>query len=234
MTLADCPPETLDFIRRTLSVAETGRPEWDPGAVYVYADDNRYNPPRRQITLSIGFTENGNLSKVIRAYVDKPGSLAGSFKSYLPGMGARGNSLADNAFFKNLLKQAGADPVMGQVQKDLFDGLYLGPAFAWADTNGFVEPLSYLVIADSFLHSGSMLGFLMDRFPEKKPAAGGNERKWIMDYLRARHDWLRKHSTKILNKTVYRAECFLEAIAKDNWDLSSGLVMNGTKVLPVV
>jgi chitosanase len=226
-------PETTDFIRRVLSIAETGKAEWDPGAVYVYGDDNRYNPPCRQITLSIGFTEGGgNLKKVLLRYRENRGTYAKAFESYLPNMGAR--TLAENSVFRNLLKTAGEDPVMLQTQKDCFDELYLGPAFKWAETNGFTEPLSYLVIADSFLHSGSMLDFLMRRFPEKKPGAGGNERKWITDYLRARHDWLKAHSNKILNKTVYRAECFLEGIAKDNWDLSGVLVMNGTAAKPFV
>lgn len=224
----------IDFIRRVLSVAETGRQEWNASAVYIYPDDNRYDPPKRQITLSIGFTEGGgNLSKVIKRYMSKGGKSAAAFEPYLPGLGARGLGLAGNEAFKKLLIEAGREPVMVEAQKEMFDELYLGPAFVWAAENGFKEPLSYLVIADSFLHSGSMLGFLMSKFPEKKPAAGGNERKWIMDYLRVRKDWLKKHSNKILNATVYRAECFLEGIAKENWALTGKLVMHGTEVLPV-
>jgi hypothetical protein len=227
-------PTNVDVIRRVLSVAETGNQEWNPSAVYIYPDDNRYDPPRKQITLSIGFTEGGgNLTKVINRYKKKGGRHGADFERYLPGLGARGNSLAGNEEFKKLLIQAGRDPVMIETQKEMFDELYLGPAFRWGAENGFKEPLSYLVIADSFLHSGSMLGFLMAKFPEKKPAAGGNERKWIMDYLRVRKDWLKKHSNRILNATVYRAECFLEAIAKENWALTGKLVMHGTEVLPV-
>jgi chitosanase len=227
-------PGNVDFIRRVLSVAETGAQEWNPSAIYIYADDNRYEPPRKQITLSIGFTEGGgNLTKVINRYIAKNGLLAGALEIYLPGMGARGHSLVGNEQFKKLLVEAGRDPLMVETQKEMFDQLYLGPAFAWAAENGFQEPLSYLVIADSFLHSGSMLGFLMNKFPEKKPAAGGNERKWIMDYLRVRRDWLKNHSNKILNATVYRAQAFLEAIAQQNWALSGEIVMNGTVILPV-
>jgi hypothetical protein len=59
-------PALLSFIRRILSVAETDRAEWNPAAVYIYADDNRFTPPRKQVTLSIGFTEGGgNLKKVL-------------------------------------------------------------------------------------------------------------------------------------------------------------------------
>jgi len=225
---------TTDYIRRVLSVAETGKPEWNPGAVYVYKDDNRTSPPSQQVTLSIGFTEGGgNLRRVLTRYVDNQGRDARALSGYIPGMGTLGKTLAGDSTFKTRLKTAGDDPIMAQTQKDCFDAFYLGPAFKWGDDNGFVEPMSYPVIADSYLHSGSMLGFLMNSFPEKKPAAGGNERKWINDYLAARHKWLKNHSNKVLNTTVYRAQCFMEGIAKDNWALTNALVMNGTRVNPV-
>ena len=223
---------TIGFIRRVLSVAETGKAEWDPSAVYIYADDNRFSPARRQITLSIGFTESGNLKKVLELYCDTGGALAKDLKPFITGLGDKSRgSLAGNEAFIRLLKAAGKEALMVSVQKECFDQLYLGPAFAWAEQYGFKLPLSYLVIADSFLHSGSMLGFLMQKFPEKKPVDGGNEKVWISDYLKARHSWLKNHSNTILNKTVYRADCYMLEASKDNWDLVAGpIVMNGTPV----
>jgi chitosanase len=76
--------------------------------------------------------------------------------------------------------------------------------------------------------------FLMAKFPEKKPVDGGNEQKWINDYLNARKNWLAGHSNKILNNTVYRANCYLIEVSKPNWDLATSLVMNGTNVERVV
>jgi chitosanase len=223
----------LDYIRRVLSVAETGKPEWDSGAVYVYQDDNRFKPARRQITLSIGFTEGGgNLKKVLERYISEGGVLAADIKPFTVRLGDfdRG-SLAGNEAFIGLLKAAGKDPVMQQVQRDRFNVMYLEPAIRWGEQHGFTLDLSFLVIADSFLHSGSMLGFLMAIFPEKKPNAGGDEKKWIRAYLDARAEWLRNHSNRILRKTVYRAECFMREADKDNWNLDQGpLVMNGTTV----
>jgi chitosanase len=225
-------PATTIFIRRILSVAETGKAEWNPSAVYLYADDNRFKPPRKQITLSIGFTENGNLRKVLESYLEKSNQYETKLRPYLPSMGWKNRpSLAEDKAFIGLLKEAGKDPKMREAQEEAFDALYLGPAFEWAEKYGFKEALSYLVIADSFLHSGSMLGFLMDRFPEKKPSDGGEEKKWIKDYLETRHKWLRTHSNKILNKTTYRADAFLREIEKENWDLSTpSIVMHGTEV----
>jgi chitosanase len=224
-------PALVSYIRRILSTAETGKPEWNPGAIYIYKDDNRFKPPREQITLSIGFTEGGgNLKKVLERYIDKGGLLAADFAPFLPTMGSS-PSLANNARFKNLLKEAAVEPAMWQAQEECFDELYLEPAFAWARQHGFSEPLSYLVIADSFLHSGSMLPFLMNSFPEKKPTGGGNEKLWINQYLNARRNWLANHSNKILNNTVYRANCYLIELAKENWGLASGsVVMHGTEV----
>jgi chitosanase len=223
---------TTVFIRRVLSVAETGKAEWNPSSVYIYADDNRFSPPRKQVTVSIGFTENGNLKKMLEGYIEKGGEHASGFSDYLPRLGSKDRpSLASNKEFIGLLKEAGKDPKMKEAQEEAFDRLYLGPAFAWAEKYEFKEPLSYLVIADSFLHSGSMLGFLMAKFSEKKPVDGGNERVWIESYLRVRHQWLAKHSNKVLNATVYRADAYLREIVKGNWDLNIGsLVMHGTEV----
>ena len=76
-----------------------------------------------------------------------------------------------------------------------------------------------------------MLGFLMARFPEPKPKNGGNEKKWITEYLVARHKWLKEHSNKILNGTVYRADCYMREAAKGNWDLAEPkITMHGTVV----
>jgi chitosanase len=223
---------TTIFIRRILSVAETGKPDWDPGAVYIYADDNRFSPARRQVTVSIGFTENGNLRKMLESYASAGGEKSSKFINYLPNMGRKDKpSLAGDKDFTNLLKEAGKDPKMKTAQEEAFDTLYLGPAFDWADKNGFSEPLSYLVIADSYLHSGSMLPFLMNSFPDKKPVDGGDEKKWTKAYLDARRKWLANHSNKILNGTVYRADAFLREITKNNWDLGlNSLVMHGTSV----
>ena len=225
--------DTVGFIRRILSVAETGKPEWDPSAVYIYADDNRWSPPHRQVTLSIGFTEGGgNLKKVLQRYILKGGALSGAFATYLPTLGNQ-PSRAGDAKFISLLKSAGVEPAMKGAQTEMFDELYLEPAFTWAADNGFTLPLSYLVIADSYLHSGSMLPMLMNRFREPRPSKGGNEQVWIRDYLRVRTNWLKGHSNKILNKTIYRANAYLAQLDRDNWMLAdSPVFMNGTACTP--
>ena len=221
-------PKYVAFIRRILSVAETDTAKWNPAAVYVYNDGTG---GRKQCTLSIGFTaDGGNLTKVLERYVEADGGYGPEFASWIALLKA-GNPGTDSDFIK-LLKEAGSkDPLMMTVQEEMFDKLYLGPAFHWASRYGFGLPLSYLVIADSFLHSGSMLDFLMNRFPEKKPCDGGREQPWITAYTKERKQWLANHTNKILNGTVYRCNCYLVQIDKDNWDLEQTPVdMHGTLV----
>lgn len=219
-------PALVDYIRRILSVAETDKPEWDPSAVYKYNDGPNQSP---QWTLSIGFTEmGGNLKVVLERYLELGGTLAVQFAPYLAVMGHK--HITDPGF-KTLLQEAGKEPAMVQAQHEIFDEKYLGPAFEWAKRFGFTQPLSFLVIADSFLHSGSMLGFLMNKFPEKKPVDGGSEESWIDAYLHARREWLANHSNRLLRGTIYRVDCYAREIARNNWDLAKAPIdMHGTMV----
>ena len=71
----------------------------------------------------------------------------------------------------------------------------------------------------------------MDRFAEKKPSDGGDEKAWIEAYLDARRDWLATHSNSVLRNTVYRCDCYLHEIGRNNWDLAEAPVdMHGTPV----
>jgi chitosanase len=196
--------------------------------VYVYADGNN---GRKQCTLSIGFTaDGGNLRKVLERYVEEEGAYGPQLAPYIAALKS-GEPGTDPAFI-SLLKEIGKrDPLMMKLQEEMFERLYLGPAFEWASKYGFALPLSYLVITDSFLHSGSMLGFLMQRFPEKKPNDGGDEQIWIHQYTNTRRDWLAQHSNKILRNTTYRVDCYLKEMGRDNWILEQApVVMNGTPV----
>jgi chitosanase len=217
-----------DFMRRVLSVAETGKEKWPAGEVFYYAD----GPGGKvQCTLSIGFTASGNLLPVLVHYIGRNGKHADKFHKFVTLL-KKGDLLPRNAEFTAACKTAAADPLFMTVQEEDFTEFYMKPAFKWARENGFVLGLSYLVIADSFLHSGSMLGFLMNRFPEKKPAAGGDEKKWIESYLRARREWLASHPQKILNATIYRANAYLSSLAKGDWNLEQPIVMHGTVIKP--
>jgi chitosanase len=215
---------TVKKIKNVLNIAEQGTQTIPYGKVEVMPDGPN---GVRQVTLSVGFTQYGsNLGKVLKEYAKRGGRYHG-----LADYAMDDASLADNRDFKNLLKAAGSDPIMQEVQEDLYTSLYIGPALAWAETEGFTEPLSLLVIADSFLHSGSMLGFLRQRFVEKTPKAGGQERVWIASYTEVRHNWLANHSTKLLRNTVYRTKYYRQLIDLGDWPLEvhHNYAMNGIK-----
>jgi chitosanase len=141
--------------------------------------------------------------------------------------------LTDNHEFKDLLKKAGKEDVlMRKTQDTFFDERYYKPAMRWATNNGFILPLSALVIYDSFIHSGSIISTIRNTFPNVPPAFGGNEIEWTTAYVNARHKWLSNHPREIVRKTVYRTQCFKDEIKRGNWTLSKiPITANGVKVL---
>jgi chitosanase len=204
------------LILRLLNVAETGHPDGKPHAVYIYPDGKN---GRKQVTLGVGFTEDGgNLEKVIKRYIAMKGAFANQLSVHLPQIGK--GTLATEKKFHQLLKQAGEqDPLMAEAQNEQFNKIYLEPAFSWHTKNGFTLPLSFLVISDSYLHSGGIREALRNKFKENPPAQGGDEKAWVKSYVEARYQWLSTHSNKLLRNTVYRTQCFRNEIARENWAL---------------
>lgn len=172
----------------------------------------------KQITVSFGITEWGNLNKLISSYIRKGGPVK-ALETYLPRIGKV--SLVNDQTFVNLLKESCKDKVMEMCQEEAFNEMYIDPALAWCKKGGLVLPLSQLVIADSFLHSGSILPFLRNKFSETLPSSGGDEKAWTQAYTKTRRDWLKTHSNKILNNTVYRPNLFLSLMEKNDWNLES-------------
>lgn len=217
-------------IKNVLNIAEQGTQTIPYGKVEIMPDGpNKVN----QVTLSVGFTQyGGNLKKVIDAYVAQGGIYAKELSVYR----MSDHNLPHNAAFKGFLKKAGADPTMQRIQEELYVSLYIGPAIRWGEGEGFTEPLSFLVICDSFLHSGSILGFLRTRFPEKTPKMGGRERVWISQYLEAREKWLATHSNRLLRNTVYRTNYYRQLINLEDWKLMEHhkIAMNGTRPMHIV
>ena len=215
-------------VERVVNAFETGSADGNYGAISIFADGPH---DMRQITYGRSqTTEYGHLRELVRRYVEAGGQFSAAMAVFADDINRV--PLTDNAQFKQLLRDAGRkDPVMRRVQDDFFTDKYFKPAMVWADKHGFTQPLSALVIYDSFIHSGGILDLLRSRFHESPPAAGGNEKKWIRAYVKARHDWLASHSRKILQKTVYRTVCFQCEIDRDNWDLCKAPVdANGVPV----
>jgi chitosanase len=124
---------------------------------------------------------------------------------------------------------------MRSIQDKFFEKAYFAPAMKWADDHLFKLPLSGLVIYDSFIHSGSILWVIRQRFPENPPDLGGDERAWITAYLRERQKWLSSSSRPAVRGSVYRTKDMSREAGRNNWDLSQLPIMaNGVAVQPQV
>ncbi len=215
-------PGLIRLISRMLNAFENddASPETNYGAIYIYHDGNS---GRRQITLGRGFTaDGGNLKKVIDRYATLGGKRAKEFDDHLA-------LQPDDHELIQLLKDVSTEQAMRDAQDQIFTEVYLQPAFNWAESHGFEFPLSYAMIADSFLHSGTMLKFLMDRFAEKKPVNGGDEKLWVLSYVKVRRDWLAGKG-KPLSNTVYRPDFFRAQFMANNWDFQPPLIANDTNI----
>lgn len=214
-------------IQKIVNVFESGTPDGDYGCISLYEDGPN---GIKQITYGKSqTTEWGNLPSLIKLYIENSGKLSLHFVEYVAGDLGRVSLVNDKSFI-SLLKEASKDPIMRESQDSFFDTHYWEPAKKWFDKNGFKSNLSMLVIYDSFIHSGSILKFLRERFSEKVPVNGGDEKAWIEQYCSARLNWLKNHSNPILRKTTYRVNDFLTAIKKEDWDLSQPFMANGTKI----
>jgi chitosanase len=219
-------------ILSVVNVFETGTASGKYDKISVYRDGPVVDGKRvYQITYGRAqTTEFGNLKRLIEQYISRNGRYGSQFQPFLNKIG-RHPSLRSNTLFRELLKKSAIDDViMKTVQDDFFDLYYYQPANVWFDGFGFTEALSLLVIYDSFIHSGRIREDLRQKFSERPPKFGGNERTWIEQYVNVRHQWLSTHTNEILRATVYRTNCFKKEIKKNNWDLAQPINANGITI----
>lgn len=224
--------EQKSVCERVINCWETGKPDGVYHDVTVYKDGPKNVP---QVTYGRSqTTEYGNLRRLIKMYVDAKAMYSEVLAPYVEKIGV--TPLSSDDTFKQILRDAGKnDPVMRETQDVFFEQVYFNRAMKWADDNGFTLPLSGLVIYDSYIHSGSILNALRERFPEKTPTNGGKEEKWIEQYVTTRLQWLKEHDRKEVRASAYRAEDMLREVKAGNWKLDKlPFRANGTKVMPVV
>jgi chitosanase len=210
---------------------ENGKPDPSYRSITLFHDGDG---GRLQVTLGVGYTEGGgDLKQVLARYLAANDQLKSTGKGSQEAaalalfvnrindpISANTTFLAASSAFQGHLKAAGKEAIMQQAQDLQFQNEILGPATNWATANGFnPEPLSLLVIADSFLQSGEVFSFLRDRFSEKTPANGGDEQDWIRAYTETRHQWLLS-SGKLLAASSYRTAFLLDLIDTKDWNIA--------------
>jgi len=218
--------DAKSLIKQILLAFEQSSTKIKYNQIYKYDDGPN---EIKQITLSFGITEYGNLRNFIKSYVFSGGQHSKFFSNYVDKIGRV--SLVHDEEFINKLKEAASDPKMQECQEKAYDEMYIDPAYAFCDKNKLEKNLSKLVICDSYLQTGSILSTIRNSFAESIPANGGNEKIWIESYCKARKIWLANHSRKILHNTVYRMDFMLDRITKGDWDLTqSPFIANDVKI----
>lgn len=221
-------PSQKRVIERVVNAFETGSAEGNYAALTIFHDGPH---DIRQITYGRSqTTEYGRLRELIATYTQTRGLFSNDLRPFVEKIGSV--PLTDNAAFKTLLKRAGREcSLMRQIQDSFFDTAYFLPAKKWAEAQGFALPLSMLVIYDSFIHSGSILWVIRQKFSENPPSQGGDEKAWTTAYVNARHTWLSSHPRPVVQKTAYRTACFKNEIKRGDWDLDLlPINANGIKI----
>ena len=217
-------------IERVINCFESGTADGNYGCISIYADGPH---DIRQITYGRSqVTEYGNLRQLVQMYVEAGGIYSADLRPYADKVGSV--PLVEDSEFRNLLRKAGReDPVMRMIQDRFFEKSYFNPAMKWADQHDFMLPLSALVIYDSFIHSGSILWLIRQRFAENPPDLGGDEKAWTRAYVRERHKWLTSHAREAVRASVYRTKDLKRQIDAENWTLEQLPIMaNGVPVYP--
>lgn len=224
------PLETCKKIWSIVNCIETGTSFFDYSQITILPD----GPNRiRQLTLSVGFTQSStNLEKVIRLYLDKKGKYSNRFTPYLKRISTDFGLVNDKNFIDALVTSSKNDQLMRDAQDEIFDQVYFGPALKWCEKEGIKTPLGILVVYDSMLQSGQIFTFLRNKFVEKTPAHGGDEKKWISSYVNVRNNWLSNHSNKAVRNSAYRTRTYIKLIEANNWDLKGPIkTLNGCNVV---
>lgn len=208
-----------------VNVFETGCPQGEYGKVTVSTGDSGHlTYGRSQTTLA-----SGNLHLLIKAYCEAEGAQyanlpvrdtqTGALAPYLGSLADRDPGLDRDTTLRNLLREAGEDPLMHDVQNQFFDRVYWAPSIHAAGALGIKTGLGTGVVYDSGVH-GSWRR-IRDRTNDRHGLAGDlGEKTWIIHYVNERRDWLTNHPTPLLRRTVYRMEAFRQLIHEEKWELA--------------
>ena len=181
----------------------------------------------------------GSLDLVVKRYIELGGAQAAALGKYLPQLATNESTKVDPAgpfpaWLTDLiavLKVAGKDPVMQQAQDEVFDEVYFAPAVQRAAGYGLTTALGLLTVYDTCIHSGpGRVATHAQAVKEPAPKAGGDEKRWVTEYIGVRRAWLGASSNALVQRTVYRMDALIALIRADNWDLRTPFEVRGVTV----
>ncbi|MBM3216912.1 chitosanase [Candidatus Poribacteria bacterium] len=214
-----------DTAQAIVNVFETGSPQGDYGKVtLIRGDSGHLTYGRSQTTLT-----QGGLALLVARYCDDPNALyADDLRAYLDRLDAADLTLDGDVRFHDLLKRAGSDPIMQDVQDAFFDRVYWDPSARAASGLGILEPLGVAVVYDSHVH-GSW-GRMRNRTSARHGSVSDiGERVWIERYIAVREGWLAA-SNPPLSRTTYRMRAFTSLIEDEKWDLELPIWVCGVRI----
>lgn len=183
----------------------------------------------------------GSLDLVCKRYIELKGQHAPELSTYM--IHLMSNESAKYGYDRskyptwlislmNLLKVAGADPIMEKAQDEIFDSLYWAAAVKHAHNIGLQTALGYLICYDSTIHSGPAgVTIIRNLFPQKSPANGGNEKEWCLAYINSRRNWLLSSQNELVRKTIYRMDTLKSIADANNWELNIPMTVRGVKII---
>lgn len=135
-------------------------------------------------------------------------------------------SAAENQRLRKALRAAAVTREMRAAQRSVAHDRYLRPAIEACAGSGFDAPLSLAVIYDSITHGSFEMIRDRVRIDRARVPSASFENRWIMEYVKRRHEWLR--SVPRLKATSYRTAFFLAQIIAGNWDLKLPVTVHGS------
>jgi chitosanase len=217
--------DQLEHIRQLENLFEFGSTTPNYSLVSVF--------PGAGVTFGyINATRRGQLGDLLVQYMGRPGAkYAKEFEKYRTLLQARDPSLDKDEQFFDLLRKAGADPVMRSLQDDVFAKLYFKPAFEEAKRLGIRSALGIAVIVDSLVHgSWQPLRESTSRALGGTPSSGIDEKLWVREYLNRRRAFLKDSPRPDLRATAVRVETLINLAESGNWQLAPPIIVNGKKL----
>lgn len=210
-------------VHAIVNIFETGQILGNYGQVTLLAGDSGHlTYGRSQTTLA-----SGNLYLLIRAYCDAEASaFAAQLSLYLDRLEDHDLSLDHDMTFRTLLRDAGDDPVMHEVQDSFFDRVYWEPAVRSAEYIKSTTALGMATVYDSRIH-GSWHRIRDGVIADFGKLEDKGEEAWMQAYIAARHNWLSTHGNKLLRKTAYRMDALKGLCDAGKWTLELPITVRG-------